>query len=201
MAFLTTGLFIDRGVYNDGVAKDGLPIHTYRSTDSLTTIKAAGYFPAYLGSNSENVKVNDLVMLQSGSITRAAIITGVSPLTLNYTDTNGADVTTSGNWVGPFASPEPTGTITFRASGEFVNVIFPVISQTATVGASLGLDFNLSAPYRPLVEFEQPIIVQNNSVLTIQPGVTLTIPPGQNITIEYGSGVLIKSGGTLKVLT
>ena len=44
------------------------------------------------------------------------------------------------------------------------------------------------------------IVVQNNSVLTIQAGVTLTIPSGQNITIEYGSGVLIKSGGNLRVL-
>jgi len=43
------------------------------------------------------------------------------------------------------------------------------------------------------------LIVQDNSLLTIQSGVTVTIQSGNNITIESGSGVLIKSGGTLQV--
>ncbi len=43
------------------------------------------------------------------------------------------------------------------------------------------------------------LIVQGNSVLTINSGVTVTIHPGSNITIEFGSGVLIKDGGTLQV--
>jgi len=43
------------------------------------------------------------------------------------------------------------------------------------------------------------LIVQGNSLLTINSGVTVTIQSGSNITIESGSGVLIKSGGTLNV--
>jgi len=43
------------------------------------------------------------------------------------------------------------------------------------------------------------LIVQSNSLLTINSGVTVTIISGSNITIESGSGVLIKSGGTLSV--
>jgi sugar lactone lactonase YvrE len=45
------------------------------------------------------------------------------------------------------------------------------------------------------------LIVQNNSLLTINSGVTVTIPSGSNITIESGSGVLIKSGGTLNIVS
>jgi len=44
------------------------------------------------------------------------------------------------------------------------------------------------------------LIVQGNSLLTINSGVTVTIPSGSNITIQSGSGVLIKSGGTLNVV-
>jgi len=43
------------------------------------------------------------------------------------------------------------------------------------------------------------LIVQGNSLLTINSGVTVTIPSGSNITIQSGSGVLIKSGGTLQI--
>ena len=45
------------------------------------------------------------------------------------------------------------------------------------------------------------LLVQNNSVLTINSGVTITIPAGSNITIQPGSGVLIKNGGTLIILS
>ncbi len=44
------------------------------------------------------------------------------------------------------------------------------------------------------------LIVQDNSLLTINSGVTVTIPSSSNITIQSGSGVLIKSGGTLNVI-
>jgi len=43
------------------------------------------------------------------------------------------------------------------------------------------------------------LIVQGNSLLTINSGVTVTIQSGSNITIQSGSGVLIKSGGTLQI--
>jgi len=44
------------------------------------------------------------------------------------------------------------------------------------------------------------LVVQSNSLLTINSGVTVTIQSGSNITIESGSGVLIESGGTLNVI-
>ena len=43
------------------------------------------------------------------------------------------------------------------------------------------------------------ILIQNNSVLTINSGVTVTIQSGGNIVIQSGSGVLIKNGGTLQI--
>jgi M6 family metalloprotease-like protein len=45
------------------------------------------------------------------------------------------------------------------------------------------------------------LVVQNNSLLTINPGVSVTVPSGSNLSIESGSGVLIKDGGTLNILT
>jgi len=43
------------------------------------------------------------------------------------------------------------------------------------------------------------LIIQDNSLLTINSGITVTIQSGSNITIQSGSGVLIKSGGTLQI--
>ena len=46
--------------------------------------------------------------------------------------------------------------------------------------------------------FNGDLIVQNNSVLTIQSGITLDIIfEIYNITVQSGSGILIESGGTI----
>jgi len=61
--------------------------------------------------------------------------------------------------------------------------------------------FNITADTVLSSDFVVPgnLLVENNSILTINPGVTVTIPPGSSLSIESGSGVLIKNGGTLQV--
>ena len=61
--------------------------------------------------------------------------------------------------------------------------------------------FNISTDTVLSSDFVVPgnLLVENNSVLTINPGVTVTIPPGSNLSIKSGSGVLIKDGGTLQI--
>jgi len=71
------------------------------------------------------------------------------------------------------------------------------------IGDACDDTFNISTDTVFSSNFVSPgnLVVENNSLLTINSGVTVTIPSGSNITIEFGSGVLIKLGGTLKVLS
>jgi hypothetical protein len=43
------------------------------------------------------------------------------------------------------------------------------------------------------------VLIQNNSLMTINSTGSLTIPSGENIIIENNSGLLIKSGGKLNI--
>ena len=69
------------------------------------------------------------------------------------------------------------------------------------IGDACDDTFNISTDTVLISNFVSPgnLVVENNSLLTINSGVTVTIPSGSNITIQFGSGVLIKDGGTLNV--
>jgi len=61
--------------------------------------------------------------------------------------------------------------------------------------------FNISTDTVLSGNFVSPgnLVVENNSLLTINSGVTVTIQSGNNVTIKAGSGILIKAGGTLQI--
>ena len=69
------------------------------------------------------------------------------------------------------------------------------------IGDACDNTFNISTDTVLSSNFVSPgnLVVENNSLLTINSGVTVTIPAGSNITIQSGSGVLIKDGGTLQI--
>lgn len=68
------------GFYPDGRA-GGLKVHTYNTTDTMATVRAAGYF----NSVSDVLAVNDLIMVASS--------TGGTPvLTITYVNSNAAGV-------------------------------------------------------------------------------------------------------------
>ena len=69
------------------------------------------------------------------------------------------------------------------------------------IGDACDDTFNISTDTVLSSDFAVPgnLVIENNSVLTINSGVIVTIPTGSNITIESESGVLIKDGGTLQV--
>ena len=45
------------------------------------------------------------------------------------------------------------------------------------------------------------ILIQNNSVVTLNSGITLTIPSGENIIVVDGSGLKLIQGSTLNILS
>lgn len=65
MAFDASGLYIDRGVYNNSVTPTQLGQHSYKGIDNLETTSSTiiPYFPPYLGSTPENVLVGDTILL------------------------------------------------------------------------------------------------------------------------------------------
>jgi hypothetical protein len=84
MAFIKTNVNIGRGRTNNSSTPNGIAIHTYYSdTDSASIIFTSGYFDDYLGNNSEDVIVNDILWVRDSSGDYETYqITSASPLTV-----------------------------------------------------------------------------------------------------------------------
>ena len=65
MAFDLTLLNIGRGRFSNYACPPNSAIHNYTSNDDIVLMLSSGYFPSYLGYSADEVKVGDLLILNS----------------------------------------------------------------------------------------------------------------------------------------
>lgn len=164
MSFDSRGLSIGRGTYsNSSIGIQGQAAHTYITEDSVTVVEVASYFPDSLGSDSENVKINDLIYITSLEGTEAYLISSVSPFTLG-------GVAVAGDFLfefaagisGPFAAPI-LFSYTLRKSGNQVSLFIPEQSGAVTSSDVMTSGSGVGTILRPTADMVMPCIVEDNS--------------------------------------
>lgn len=152
MAFEGLNLLIARGKINSQATETTIIMHTYTSAiDTIATIVTAGFFPAFLGSNAENVKLNDQITINGTDDTKVFQLTALNPIALveSFGGLTEQILTHTTTWGGAFSTPIAAPDLTFRKVGTVVTADFPNISGTADTGALITATTNLPAALQP----------------------------------------------------
>lgn len=185
MAFNPFEMTIVRGKINSFTAANGLAQHTYRTeVDTFANVETAGYFPPYLGSNSENVRLGDLLSVRdSTGAYKPYELTSLDPLVVTPETTGGG----SGDVTGPGSSTNnaiarfdgTTGkviknsTVTVSDAGAITTtgtITGGVLSSTGTISSTGSITANGGikvnsidkiAPGPGVVSFASPIQLPN----------------------------------------
>ncbi len=163
MAFDSRAMYIDRGKTNDSVSEFQFASHSYKSVDdNETVIRGVDFFPPFLGSNEDNVKIGDFlrVLLPVGLIEQF-IITGTSPLTVNFSNAVNIIASFTGPW-----TASPTDLIVTQTR---INSLVKISVEGSIQASSSAVAINapagtIIAGNRPPFLTTTPIIVVVNSL-------------------------------------
>lgn len=166
MAFETFNILIARGKMNRQATETSIITHYYLSAiDTLATIQGANYFPAFLGSTSENVKLGDQINIKGSDGTAVVELTALDPVTLLAAG-GLTELTTVVNtsWGGAFSTPEPRD-ITIKKIGTLCVAHFADLTATADTSSPINSTVAIPAAFRPsltLGEQSRALLVQDN---------------------------------------
>lgn len=127
MAYTSLGFTKDRGNYNTQTSS-GVAWHTYDTdTDDFDTIILPEYFPPFIGLSREDVKINDLILIQDNTkLIRVYRVINLDPLTIEIAMSNFGEVKYA-----PFPAETSVGSDSYRVR---------------RISSNSNFDFNFSAP-------------------------------------------------------
>lgn len=193
MAFNSSNLFLIRKTFIDPYK---CIYNNYFSDDSIETILSPGYFPPYLGFDSNAVIVNDCIKIISmtDNVIREYLITSVDPLVLSSVSAPGQTLFTDAQTSGAVYAVIPFYFYKNTANFRFISIPGPFEFTAIASGKIEFPTVNLSPDFLPPVTTTLSMVASylsqpfnlNFTVNTKAPYLTLSndFVPGQTISMK-----------------